>query len=78
MSIPIPRYTVKYGIGTLEKKMTYAQAEAWGQKNMPADLKKAGFKTSVCLTDLDLHGSVHLRVNFSKVTGTSSMRQHAA
>ena len=46
--------------------MSKGQAMRYGQKNMPADLKKAGFKTVVFQSDVEIHGAVYLRVNYGK------------
>lgn len=57
---------VKIGTGTLNKPMTEKQAKTYGDKNMPDDLKKAGFITTVSLSDADLHGGLWYRVNYTK------------
>ena len=60
------KFPVKVGLGTLDKKMTRAAAHRYGVKNMPADLRRAGFQTVVAKTDIDLHGGVWLRINYGK------------
>lgn len=55
---------VKVGIGQLEQPMTRTQAQRWGEKNMPADLKRAGFKCVVGRSDPELHGGNWFRVNY--------------
>ncbi len=58
------KLTVKVGLSTLDRKMTRAQAQRYGERNMPRDLKRAGFKTVVCRTDPEIHGGVWLRINY--------------
>lgn len=58
---------VKFGLGTLDKKMTKTQAMRWGERNIPGDLKKAGFTCSVFESDPDIHGGHWLRINYGKV-----------
>lgn len=57
---------VKVGLSTLEKPMTREQARRYGERNMPADLRRAGFKTTVAKSDTDLHGGEWYRVNYGK------------
>lgn len=57
---------VRVGLGTLDTPMSKAQALRWGQRNIPADLKKAGFQTSVFTSDPDIHGGTFYRINHSK------------
>jgi hypothetical protein len=54
------KYIVKYGIDTLQNKLTQKQAIKHGNKIMPRDLKLAGFVTSLFICDS------HVRINFSK------------
>lgn len=60
---PLP---VKVGAGTLELPMTPAQAQRWGERNMPSGLRAAGFKVHVSRTDPQMHGGTWLRVNYGK------------
>jgi hypothetical protein len=60
------RLPVKVGLGTLDKLMSRAEAQRYGDKNMPADLKRAGFKTVIFRSDRDLHGGEWFRVNYGK------------
>ena len=57
---------VKAGLSTLDKPMTREQAKRWGDRNMPADLKRAGFETFVGKSDPEMHGGVWYRVSYSK------------
>lgn len=57
---------VKMGIGTLDKPMTQKQALNYGIKNMPMDLKRAGFACSVFVSDSNIHGGTWFRINYSK------------
>lgn len=56
---------IKVGIGQLDKPMTREQALRWGERNMPVDLKRAGFVCSVFVTDEEVHGGRWYRVNYS-------------
>lgn len=51
--------------GTLGKPMTLAQARAYGDRNMPIDLKRAGFKTSVFVSDPEINGGLFFRIGYS-------------
>lgn len=51
--------------GELPAPMTRKQAQRWGERNMPADLRRAGFVCSVFASDKDLHGGLWYRVNYS-------------
>ena len=57
---------VKVGLSTLEHAMTEAQAKRWGERNMPLDLKRAGFETFVSKSDPCMHGGTWLRVSYGK------------
>ena len=57
---------VKVGLGTLEQPMTPEQARRFGDRNMPADLRRAGFKTCLFESDVEIHGSHFLRVSYGK------------
>ena len=57
---------VKIGIGVLDKPMTRAQAQRYGEKNMPNDLRKAGFKALVSRSCAEIHGGNWFRVSYGK------------
>jgi hypothetical protein len=57
---------VKVGILTLDKPMTRKQAERYGNSQMPADLKRAGFQCFVARSDAEMHGGTWFRVNYGK------------
>jgi len=62
-----PQYEVRVGVaGCLPVRMTVAQARRWGDRNMPGDLKRAGFSTVVFKADPEIHGDVWLRVSYGK------------
>lgn len=48
------------GIDNLPMQLTEKQALIYGNKKMPIDLKKAGFKTSLFITDN------FIRINYGK------------
>jgi hypothetical protein len=52
--------------GELPQPMTRAQAQRWGERNMPRDLRAAGFVCSVFASDAQIHGGLWFRVNYSK------------
>lgn len=62
------RLPVRVGCGreTLPERMTYSQAKTWGIRNIPADLKKAGFVVSVFRSDPVINDGDFFRVNYSK------------
>lgn len=60
---PLP---VRIGLGTLGRPMTRAQARRYGDRAMPGDLRRAGFKTAVATTDPDLHGGAWHRISYGK------------
>ena len=58
---------VKVGCNdTLPFPMTREQAQRYGERNMPADLKRAGFKCVVFRSDAEIHGGNWLRINYGK------------
>jgi hypothetical protein len=59
--------TVKIGCGALDKPMTAKQAEGYGDRRMPSYLKRAGFKTSIFISDVDINGSLFYRISYGKV-----------
>lgn len=60
------RLPVKHGLSTLDKAMTREQALRYAERNMPADLKRAGFIASVARSDAAIHGGEWFRINYSK------------
>lgn len=46
--------------------MTRVQAARYGDSHMPRDLKRAGFKTYVFRSDLELHGANYFRVTYGR------------
>ena len=57
---------VRVGIGKLDQLMTKAEAKRYGDRNMPRDLKAAGFKTFVGTSDQELHGGLWFRIDYGK------------
>ena len=68
MVIDVPMQ-VRVGCGLLPNLMTKKQAKRWGDKNMPMDLRRAGFETVVFTADPDINGWSGYRVNYGKKTG---------
>jgi hypothetical protein len=64
--MPDQKLAVKLGLSTLDKPMTRAAAQRYGERNIPADLKRAGFQVFVSKTDAELHGGVWYRINYGK------------
>lgn len=58
--------TVMIGLSQLHKPMTIQQARKFGDRNMPNDLKKAGFKTHIFISDLEINGDLFYRINYGK------------
>ena len=54
------RFPVRMGLGTLPRPMTPKQAHRYGERNMPGDLRRAGFQTVI------FHAQTHLRINYAK------------
>jgi hypothetical protein len=46
--------------------MTKEQAERYGDRKMPKDLERTGFKTHVFSSDLELHGDLYYRITYGK------------
>lgn len=46
--------------------LTKDQALRWAQRNMPKDLKRAGFKAGVFESDPVIHGSHYYRIGYGK------------
>lgn len=66
----LEKLPVKLGIGTLDKHMTRAQAQRYGEQAMPADLKRAGFECIVARSDIELHGGEWFRINYGMKCGS--------
>ncbi len=60
------KLAVKVGLHTLDKAMTREQAQRYGERNMPGDLKRAGFQCVVARSDAEMHGGVWFRINYGK------------
>lgn len=56
---------VKHGLGELDRKMTKQQAQRYGDRTMPRDLKRAGFKTVIFESTIALNGSLFFRINYT-------------
>lgn len=63
-----PRLEVRVGCGrqALPIHMTKEQAKRYGDKNMPRDLKRAGFETIIFTADPEINGWLGYRVNYGK------------
>lgn len=48
------------------KFMTLNQCVNYGKKHMPNDLKIAGFKVSIFISDINIHDSLFYRINYAK------------
>lgn len=62
----VEKREVRVGLGRLDRPMTKTQALRWGNRNMPKDLRMAGFETMVFQSSLDIEGSLFFRVNYGK------------
>ena len=60
------KHTVKVGLDTLPQKLTETQAIRYGIRNMPGDLKKAGFTVLLFKAEHDTNGWVGLRIGYCK------------
>ena len=69
MTARVDVLAVKMGGSTLTTPMTTKQAQRYGDRNMPADLRRAGFKTVVFRSDAEIHGGVWLRINYGARCG---------
>jgi len=56
---------VKFGLGTLDKRMTRKQAKRWGERHMPRSLKDIGFECVVTTSMAELHGGEWFRVSYA-------------
>jgi hypothetical protein len=57
---------VRIGSGRLDRQMTEAQARRYGARNMPGDLKRAGFHVCVFTSDAEINGGIFYRVSYGK------------
>lgn len=57
---------VKIGNSSLEMPMTQKQALRYGKNAMPEDLKRAGFKCSVFVSEKEINGSEFFRIVYGK------------
>lgn len=62
---------VRIGIGRLDQPMTQAQAMRYGVCNIPRDLKAAGFRTEVFISDPEINGATFFRINYGKTVPSS-------
>lgn len=46
--------------------LTRDQARRYGDKAMPRDLRKAGFRTHVFQSDPEIHGASYFRITYGK------------
>ncbi len=61
------RRIVKSGLDTLPGMiMTMEQAERFGNRHMPRDLRNAGFQTVIFASDPEIHGGFWFRINYGK------------
>lgn len=72
MISPNQKREVRVGSGRLEQPMTHTQAKRHGDKNMPADLRRAGFKTDVFTSDLEINGGTFFRVSYGMTAGRNA------
>lgn len=49
--------------------MTREQARRYGERNMPRDLRRAGFRVHVFRSDAEIHGADYFRVTYGKDCG---------
>ena len=56
----------RVGLGTLDRPMTKEQAKRYGDRNMPRDLKAAGFETVIFTADPEINGWLGYRINYGK------------
>lgn len=65
-SISPEKRPVRVGLGVLPQPMTRAQARRYGEANLPADIKAAGFGVSVFASNPEIHGEKFFRVLYGK------------
>ena len=56
---------VKLGLSTL-RPMTYSQALNYGLRNMPIELRRAGFQCIIYPASEDINGWTGYRINYAK------------
>lgn len=61
------KFEVRFHNSILPTKMNELQAFRWGEKNMPPELKRAGFKTVIFHATMKINGWEGLRINYGKV-----------
>ena len=61
------KHTIRFGNTTLDSKLTEAGALRYGNKHMPASLKRVGFETILYHATVDINGWQGLRINYGKV-----------
>lgn len=63
---PPQKRPVRIGSGRQElpQHMTHRQARRYGNAHMPVDLRRAGFKTDVFVSDETIHGGLWYRVSY--------------
>lgn len=59
-----PTYVVRIGLTELPNRLTESQALRYGKRNMPADLRRAGFVVSVFHTSAAIHGWNGIRLSY--------------
>jgi hypothetical protein len=64
------KYEVRGECSGASKLMTKKQAMRHGDRNMPQDLRAAGFKTSIFISDLEIHGTVYMRITYGMTVGS--------
>lgn len=68
---------VKHGIGQVVDqhlkpiRMTRAQAFRYAERNMPGDLRAAGFQSFVGRSDPELHGGDWFRIDYGMQCGAA-------
>jgi len=56
---------VRLGVSVLDKPMSKKQAERYGWKNIPRDMKAAGFVPVIFESDEEINGSSFYRINYA-------------
>lgn len=59
---------VRVGLSALPLQMTEAQAKRYGDKNMPGDLRRAGFKTLVFTSCPEINFKRFYRISYGMAT----------
>lgn len=65
---PKEKREVRMGAGraALPVPMTHAQARRYGDRCMPADLRRVGFATQVFVSDPEINGGTFFRISYGK------------